>query len=61
MKITPLPHEVAATGFDGLEIEQHVAYLLKNGERILSAPYEPQDSLRWFSDWVKHIVNAQSV
>lgn len=59
MKITPLPHEVAATGFDGLEIDQQAAHLLKNGERVLSAPYETQDTLRWFSDWVAHIINAQ--
>ena len=60
MHISPLPHEAASTGFDGLEIEPQIAHLVKGGNRILSASYKPQDNLRWFSDWVQHIVNAQA-
>ena len=61
--IVPPTHEAAICGFDCVEIGMRKAHLHKNGQRVLSATYKQADipRLERFSDWVKHIINAQSV
>jgi len=60
--IVPPAFEAAILGFDCVEIGIRKAHLHKNGRRVLSATYKQSDTpkLVRFSDWVKHIVDAQS-
>ncbi len=60
--IVPPAFEAAILGFDCVEIGLRKAHLHKNGQRVLSATYRQAEApkLARFSDWVQHIVNAQS-
>jgi hypothetical protein len=60
--IVPPTFEAAILGFDCVEIGLRKAHLHKNGQRVLSATYRQAEApkLARFSDWVQHIVNAQS-
>lgn len=61
--IVPPTFDAAILGFDCVEIGLRKAHLHKNGQRVLSATYKQSDSqkLKRFSDWVNHIVNAQTI
>jgi hypothetical protein len=61
--IVPPTYEAKISGFDCVEIDLRKAHLHKNGKRVLSACYRSSDvpKLERFSDWVQHIVNAQTI
>ena len=60
--IVPPTFEAAILGFDCVEIGLRKAHLHKGGRRVLSATYKQEEApkLSRFSDWVNHIVGAQS-
>jgi len=60
--IVPPTFEAAILGFDCVEIGLRKAHLHKGGRRVLSATYKQKNipKIARFSDWVNHIVNAQS-